>query len=92
LKGFELPGGLDRNQIPIIIMPMSNCNHTRNDSWWENDVRGIPLARVCDKCIKEKLSSYSAVVLTEEQQKIAFGRVITTECPYCPDEQVEDDR
>jgi hypothetical protein len=70
---------------------MSNCNHTRNDSWWENDMRGIPLARVCDKCIKEKLSGYRPEVLSEKQQEIAFGKVISTEGAYCPDEQVEAD-
>lgn len=70
---------------------MSNCNHTRNDSWWENDRQGIPLARVCDKCIKEKLSTYRPSVLSEEQQKIAFGKVVDTESAYCPDECVEAD-
>jgi hypothetical protein len=67
------------------------CNHTRNDSWWENDRRGIPLARVCDKCIAEKLRGYSPSVLTEEQQEVAFGKVVDTESAYCPDEQVEAD-
>lgn len=39
--------------------------HTKTDgSWWEVDARGIPLARVCDKCRKQKLSGYRPEVLT----------------------------
>lgn len=39
--------------------------HTKGDgSWWENDARGIPLARVCDKCIDHKLKGYRPEVLT----------------------------
>ena len=42
-----------------------NCNHTKHDgSWWEHDARGIPLARVCDKCREEKLSRFRPDVLT----------------------------
>jgi hypothetical protein len=41
------------------------CDHTKEDSWWENDARGIPLARVCEKCIDEKLSKYRPEVLTD---------------------------
>lgn len=33
-------------------------------SWWEIDARGIPLARVCDKCKEEKLAKYRPEVLT----------------------------
>ena len=36
-----------------------------NDSWWENDARGIPLARVCDSCIAERLSKFRPEVLTD---------------------------
>lgn len=35
------------------------------DSWWENDARGIPLARVCDRCRKAKLAKYRPDVLTD---------------------------
>ncbi len=70
---------------------MSNCNHSRHDSWWENDRRNIPLARVCDKCLVEKLRGYSASVLTEDQQELVFGKVVSREEAYCPDEQVEAD-
>ena len=42
-----------------------NCGHTKDNSWWEYDARGIPLTRVCDKCRKEKLSHYRRDVLTD---------------------------
>lgn len=44
-----------------------NCNmHTKGDgSWWEHDARGIPLARVCEKCKKAKLAGYRREVLTD---------------------------
>ena len=35
------------------------------DSWWEHDARGIPLCRVCDSCIDEKLSVYRPDVLKD---------------------------
>jgi hypothetical protein len=60
---------------------MSNCNHTSNNSWWENDVKGIPLCRVCAKCEKEKLATYNPSVLSEEQQMTAFGKVAEV-APY----------
>ena len=40
-----------------------NCQHTREDSWWEYDGQGIPLARVCYKCVEYVLSKYDPVVL-----------------------------
>jgi hypothetical protein len=50
---------------------MSNRPHTcRNGetsteySWWENDAQGIPLARVCDRCFREKLSRYRPEILS----------------------------
>lgn len=33
-------------------------------SHWVNDARGIPLARVCDKCEDAKLAKYRPEVLT----------------------------
>lgn len=33
-------------------------------SWWEYDARGIPLARVCTSCKREKLSRYRPEVLS----------------------------
>lgn len=35
------------------------------ESWWENDARGIPLARVCPKCRKARLAKYRPDVLTD---------------------------
>lgn len=37
------------------------------ESWWENDARGIPLARVCVDCKKEKLNKFRPEVLTDSQ-------------------------
>jgi hypothetical protein len=38
--------------------------HSKGDgSWWENDGRGIPLCRVCEKCRDEKLAGFNPVVL-----------------------------
>lgn len=44
---------------------MSHCNHTRDESWWEHDARGIPLARVCVRCRAAKLRGYRPEVLTD---------------------------
>lgn len=42
------------------------CGSNKN-SWWESDARGIPLARVCVECKKDKLSKYRPEVLTNSQ-------------------------
>jgi hypothetical protein len=47
------------------------------ESWWENDARGIPLARVCVKCKREKFSRYRPDVLSNPN--------------YAADEQIEED-
>jgi hypothetical protein len=39
-------------------MPRVQCDHTREDSYWTYDGRGIPLARVCDKCEAATLARY----------------------------------
>lgn len=41
------------------------CTHTNEDSWWEHDARGIPLCRVCEKCMSVKLEQYRPEVLTD---------------------------
>lgn len=46
-------------------------------SRWANDARGIPLARVCEKCREQKLSGFRAEVLTDSN--------------YEADEQIEED-
>lgn len=35
-----------------------------NNSWWESDARGIPLARVCKECRDQVLRKYKPQVLT----------------------------
>lgn len=44
-----------------------SCDHTKEESWWEYDARGIPLCRVCPKCKKERLNGYRPEVLTNSQ-------------------------
>ena len=39
------------------------CGSEKN-SWWENDARGIPLARVCVEWKGKKLSKFRPEVLT----------------------------
>lgn len=44
-----------------------NCDeHTKGDgvSWWEYDGRGIPLCRVCEKCVDAKLDRYDPKILS----------------------------
>lgn len=45
----------------------TQCDHTKEESWWEYDARGIPLCRVCPKCKKERLKGYRPEVLTNSQ-------------------------
>jgi len=47
------------------------------DSWWENDARGIPLCKVCSECRKDKLKRYRIDVLMDPF--------------YWVDEQIEED-
>jgi hypothetical protein len=37
--------------------------HTKENSWWLNDVRGIPLCRICDDCQEAACSQYKPEVL-----------------------------
>jgi hypothetical protein len=37
------------------------------NSYWNNDARGIPLCRTCDKCHKTKMARYRPEVLTNSQ-------------------------
>ena len=39
------------------------CQHEDVQSWWEYDARGIPLTKVCARCRKAKLETYSPEVL-----------------------------
>lgn len=47
-------------------MKLCTCGSSKN-SWWENDARGIPLARVCVDCKQDKLSKFRPEVLTDSQ-------------------------
>jgi hypothetical protein len=38
-------------------------NHTKENSWWLNDAKGIPLCRVCDGCVEVAKSTYTTEVL-----------------------------
>ncbi len=40
------------------------CQHEGEYSWWEHDAQGIPLARVCDRCIAAKLAGYRPEILS----------------------------
>lgn len=40
------------------------CEHTKENSWWEYDARNIPLCRVCENCRAEKLARYRPEILT----------------------------
>ena len=37
--------------------------HTRENSWWMNDAKGIPLCRVCDDCEDAAKRTYRPEVL-----------------------------
>jgi hypothetical protein len=45
---------------------LCSCGSEKN-SWWENDARGIPLARVCEDCKNQKLSKFRPEVLNNPQ-------------------------
>ena len=44
------------------------CQHYLQDTWWEYDANGIPLAKVCPKCVDETLSKYRPEILTGYDQ------------------------
>jgi hypothetical protein len=69
---------------------MKECSHTREESWWEHDDKGLPLVRVCDKCIKDKLRGFHPAVLTDEQKNL-LG--VETELEYSDvvEDQIEPD-
>ena len=37
--------------------------HTKSNSWWLNDARGIPLSRVCEECVEAVEATYKPEVL-----------------------------
>ena len=50
------------NQRHLAIHKQS---HTKENSWWLNDAKGIPLSRVCDTCEEEVKKQYQPEVLGE---------------------------
>lgn len=38
-------------------------HNAQDGSWWVHDAQNIPLCRVCDECIDEKLSKYRPEIL-----------------------------
>ena len=53
---------------------LCNCG-SGEYSYWVNDAQGIPLARVCSKCEKEKLSHYRPEILTGYSQADVDERI-----------------
>lgn len=39
--------------------------HTKENSWWLNDAKGIPLCRVCEECQTAAKRTYRPEVLGE---------------------------
>lgn len=49
---------------------MTECSCGSGEpSWWESDAQGIPLCRVCDHCVDDKLSKYRPEILTGYTQE-----------------------
>ena len=38
------------------------ATHTKSNSWWMNDARGIPLCRVCGACQEAACATYRPAV------------------------------
>ena len=50
--------------------------HTKHDgSWWENDGRGIPLARVCSECKEEQLSKFRPEILEYYDESVVCEQI-----------------
>lgn len=47
------------------INELSYCDHKGQWPWAEYDARGLYLEKVCDLCVKHKLSKYRPEVLTD---------------------------
>jgi hypothetical protein len=44
-------------------------------SYWQNDARGIPLCRTCDKCHDQRMSQYRPEVLTDSSYEYEDGAI-----------------
>jgi hypothetical protein len=51
------------NKTPAFDLNAHRAAHTKENSWWLNDARGIPLCRVCEECESVALKSYKPEVL-----------------------------
>lgn len=40
--------------------------HTKENSWWLNDAKGLPLSRVCDECLETVRGCYAPEVLGDQ--------------------------
>ncbi len=56
--------------------------HTKQNSWWMNDARGIPLCRVCDECIAAAKKTYKPEVLGEGRYEDAVEEPVELEEYY----------
>ena len=39
------------------------CDHAGEPTWWEYDAQGIPLCKVCDRCVRAQLARYRPEIL-----------------------------
>lgn len=44
------PRGNDRTMVNLSQLDWHVQSHNKQNSWWANDSKGIPLRRVCDEC------------------------------------------
>jgi hypothetical protein len=65
---------MDRDQLNQHIQ-----GHDKGNSWWLHDVKGIPVARVCDKCEDAIKARYRPEIFGEGRYEDAV------------EEQIEDD-
>lgn len=61
-------------------MRLCNCE-SGQESWWEYDVQGIALCRVCPACERKQLRRYRPEVLDEDQRARA-GYAVKQELTY----------
>lgn len=50
------------DEAPITHQCLNHEDSTEY-AWWEKDAQGIPLCKVCEKCVDEKLSKYRPEIL-----------------------------
>ena len=43
------------------------ATHTKQNSWWMHDAKGIPLCRVCDECVKAAKAGYNPAVFNSDR-------------------------